>query len=158
MAVRAGLRVEGIREARAMIGAVGDRARRPEPPLRSVATHRDLYASEQRLFRMNGGGRWRRPSGAWVAEKRRRGLDTRTLRATGNLEGFVTSSAAMTFRAFNGTLSWGIPRGRSDVYYAHTLARDRRGRRGWRMVVIDTDARNRISIRVERYIADDVIA
>lgn len=148
--------VEGIREARARIDATGTRAQRPEPALRSTGTLSDLLASERRTFAVSGPG-WRRLTPAWVAEKHRRGLDPRILRATGSLERALTTAAGargITFRAYNGTLYWGIPRGRSYLYYAQPLARTRAGRRGRRMVKIDREATGHIALRVQRYIAD----
>lgn len=151
MAIRASFKVDGIRETRKRIDSVGQRARRPEPALRSGFTKRDVTASERRRFSHNRG--WRRLQPSWVQEKRRRGLDPRILRATGQLERALTTGNGMTFRAYNGVLFWGIPRGRSDLFYAQALAKGTNGKRGRRMVVIDKDAKGRISRRVESYIA-----
>jgi hypothetical protein len=149
--MRSRLRVEGLKEAVQRIDVVGDRGRRPEPALRANRTLQDLTASERRRFDSQRG--WKRDTPAWIREKRRRGLDSRTLRATGRLERSLTSGAGLTFKAFNGTLSWGIPRGRSDLYYAQALAKGTSSTPARRMVVIDKTAKDRISIRVERYVA-----
>lgn len=155
MAIRSSLRVENLRAAHQRLDTMGDRARRPEPALRSRETLRDLTGSEKRRFATNRG--WRRLSPAWVEEKRRAGLDTRILRATGKLEQALTSGTGLTFRAYNGSLFWGIPRGRSDLYYAQVLAKGTSSMPARRMVLIDKKARQRIAIRVERYVADAVI-
>jgi hypothetical protein len=146
--------VEGVREARERVGRVGSRARRPEPALRADGTRRDILAGERRAFETEGasaGRRWRRLTPGWAAEKRRRGLDPRVLRATGRLRAAATSGGGMTFRVYNGQLWWGIPRGRSDLSYAMPLARGRRGRK---MIVIDRVATDRIAMRIGRYVAE----
>lgn len=159
MAIRATLRVDGIKEARLRTDLVGLRARRPEPALRATETLDDLTAGERRRFDSTRG--WRRNTPAWTREKRRRGLDPRVARATGRLERALTSPASargLTFRAFNGTLYWGIPQGRSDLFYAQAIAKNRGGRRGIKTVVIDMETRRRIAVRLERYIAEDTIS
>jgi len=152
--MRSSLRVENLKAAQLRLDAVGTRAQRPEPALRAPGTLRDLVASEKRRFTSTIG--WRRLTPKWVKEKRRLGLDPRILRATGKLEGALTggSAAGLTFRAWGGSLFWGIPRGRSDLYYAQSLAKNRPGRRGRKMVVIDKQAKTNIAIRVERYVQD----
>jgi hypothetical protein len=149
--MRSRLRVDGLQEAVRRVDVVGDRGRRPEPALRAHQTLQDLTASERRRFDSQRG--WKRLTPDWVREKRRRGLDPRILRATGRLERSLTSGAGITFKAFNGTLSWGIPRGRSDLYYAQALAKGTSSTPARRMVVIDRTAKDRIAIRVERYVA-----
>lgn len=155
MPINGRLRVEGLKAAIDRIDLVGQRARAPEPALRARQTLHDLTASEQRKFARGG---WRRDTPGWIAEKRRRGLDTRTLRMTGRLERALESGAGLTFSAYNSTLTWGIPRGRSDLYYAQALAKGTSTHPARRMVVIDRIARDRIAVRVERYIADGLIA
>lgn len=154
--MRSRLRVDGLQEAVRRIDVVGERGRRPEPALRAQQTRRDLTASEQRRFASSRG--WKRLTPGWVSEKRRRGLDPRILRATGRLERSLTSGTGITFKAFNGTLTWGIPRGRSDLYYAQALAKGTTSMPARRMVVIDRAARDRIAIRVERYVAYGEVA
>lgn len=157
--MRSNLRVEGIREARARTDEVGQRGRRPEPALRASATLLDLQQSERRKFQRGG---WRRASPAWIREKRRRGLDARTLRATGRLESaLINATHGVKATVFNGQLTWGIRAGQSDLYYAQALSK------GWtsssgrvpprRMVVIDKTAKDRTSMRVQRYIADGTV-
>lgn len=155
MAIRARLAVEGLKEAVHRVDEVGDRARRPEPALRHRDTLLDLQMSERRKFARGG---WRRIKPEWAAEKRRRGLDPRTLRATGRLESaLVNATHGVRATVYNAELRWGIRAGRSELYYAQALAK------GWtsstgqvparRMVVIDQTARGRIAERVERFIA-----
>lgn len=149
---RARLQVEGLREARERLDEVGDRARRPEPALRAPATKRDIQEGQRRRFSHARG--WRRISPEWAAEKRRRGLDPRIMRATGALESVLTNApvGAVQFSAYNAELRWGLPY-RSSVYYAAVQAK-----RGRRAVVIDKVARRAISERVQRYVAEGVIA
>lgn len=147
--MRARLQVDGLKAAQKRIDETGARAKRPEPALRARDSLEDLTASEERRFQSTRG--WRRLTPGWVAEKRRRGLDPRILRATAKLYRALTSGRGLTFRAFAGTLYWGIPAGRSDLFYAQVQAKKRR------MVVIDKTARDRIAVRVERYIADGVV-
>ena len=150
--MRARLKVEGLQAAVHRIDVVGERARRPEPALRSRETLQDLTASEKRKFARGG---WRRDTPEWIAQKRRRGLDTRTLRATGRLERTLTTGAGgMRFSAYSSTLTWGIPAGRSDLYYAQVLAKGTSSMPARRMVVIDKIAKGLIAERVGRYISD----
>lgn len=155
--MRGRLRVEGLKEARAFVDDVGLRAQRPEPVMRSDSVKADILAGERRRFERGTG--WARDTPKWIAEKRRRGLDERTLRATGRLERALTTGAdpAITFQAFNSELRWGIRGGRSDLYYAAPLARGTTEHRGRRMVVIDQVARSRIAGRIEHYIATGII-
>lgn len=129
---------------------VGDRARRPEPALRADATKLDLQESERRRFSHRRG--WKRTTDDWAREKRRRGLDPRVMRATGQLESILTNapSGEIRFDAFNGVLRWGLP-WRSTAYYAAAQAKQ-----GRRSVVIDKTARASISDRVSRFIATGV--
>lgn len=152
MAIRARLRIEGLAEAMERTDAVGQRARAPEPALRSPGTLRDLQDSERRKFQR---GRWPRVTPKWAAEKRRRGLDPRPMRATGLLESALTNAThGVRRQAFNRTLVWGIRPGRSDIYYAQALAKGvGNPPKPRRMVVIDKVARERIAARVQRFIA-----
>lgn len=158
--MRARLKVDGLAEAVRRVDDVGDRARRPEAPLRAPATLQDLQESERRKFARGG---WRRDSPAWIKRKRLSRLDPRTLRATGLLESALANAThGVKATVYNGVLTWGIRAGRSDIYYAQALAT------GWttssgrvparRMVVIDTKAKDRIAARVERYVAYGEVA
>ncbi|HEY3021808.1 MAG TPA: hypothetical protein VGJ32_16535 [Solirubrobacteraceae bacterium] len=155
MAMRARLRVDGLEEAAARLDDVGDRARRPEPALRAPGTLEDLQRSERRKFARGG---WRKASPEWVDRKRRAGLDTRTLRATGRLESALTNAThGVRATVFNAELKWGIRAGRSEIYYAQPLAAGASGMPPRRMVVIDKIARGNVAERVERFIADGTL-
>jgi len=144
--MRATLKIEGIREARHRVDEVGDRARRPEPALRSPEVLRALQMSERRKFTT---GRFKRDTAAWVARKRREGLSQRTMEATGRLRSALENATAPVRRTvFNSQLTWGIRGGRSDLYYAVVQAG-----RGRRAVVIDRPARAEIAERVETFLA-----
>jgi hypothetical protein len=141
------IRVEGLKDAREMVGDVGDRARRPEVALRSGAVLDALHASERRRFSQP----WRPGiTRAWAARKRREGLDPRVMRATGALERTLETGRppAVTFRAWNGTLRWGLP-ARSPVWYAAVQAK-----RGRKAVVIDKQAKADIGGRVLVWIVE----
>ncbi len=158
--MRARLEVSGLRANVERLDDLGDRARMPEPVLRSAETERILMAGERRKFQRGG---WQRDTPAWIKRKRREGLSPRTLVATGRLERALTSLGAeghndIVHRAWNGTLIWGIRQGRSDLYYAQPLAKGVRGRRPSRMVVIDSTTRSEIAANVERYIVDGAMA
>ena len=145
--MRTTLRITGIREARDRIDDVGDRARRPEPALRAPSTKLDLQKSELRRFTRY---RFRPASPEWVARKRREGLSTRTMIATGRLSSALINAegGSVRFTVFNGVLTWGLRAGRSDTYYAQIQAQ-----RGRRVVVIDRIARQNIAQRVESFLA-----
>ncbi len=146
MARRSVVRVTGVGEARRMVGEVGDRARRPEPVLRSDAVLAELHASEERRFAR----RWKPATREWVARKAREGLDPRGMRATGALHRALTHAQGPPLvrrSAWNGVLTWGIGY-RSPVWYAAVQAK-----RGRNPVVIDTPARAEIIQLVTRYIA-----
>lgn len=149
---RARLQVEGLREAAQRVDAVGERARRPEPALRADATKRDLQEGERRRFSHARG--WRRITPEWAAEKRRRGLDPRIMRATGRLESILTNApvGSVRFDAYNGELRWGLV-WRSSAYYAAAQAK-----RGRRSVVVDKVARQAVAERVRRYIAEGAVS
>jgi hypothetical protein len=150
--MRARLAIEGLKDAVGRVDLVGERARRPEPALRAPQTQLDLQMSERRKFAR---GRWRRDTPEWIKEKRRRGLDTRTLRATGRLESALTNAThGVKVTVFNGELRWGIHAGRSDIYYAQPLAKGHGHTPPRRMVVIDRTAREDIALRVALYILD----
>ena len=147
MAIRMRLTVEGAREARARVDDVGDRARAPEPALRSAGTLTELKLSERRRFSQARG--WRRISPEWVARKRRSGLDPRVMRASGRLESALTNATGgVRATVWNGQLTWGI-RTQPMVRYASAQAA-----RGRRTVVIDRPATEGIAGRVQRFIAD----
>jgi hypothetical protein len=154
--VRGTIRIEppgAVREVRARLDAIGSRARRPEPALRSRGTLADLHAAERRKF-----GRRISPSAGpdWVREKRQRGMDARTLRATGKLERALTGSlGGAKLSAYNGELKWSLGGSRNQYYYAAALAARHRT---WRVVVIDKPARVAIGDRVLRYIVDGSVS
>lgn len=151
------LRVDGLKEAVKRTDEIGERAKFPEPALKAEGTKHDLEASERRLFESQRG--WRRDSPKWAQEKRKRGLDSRVMHATGRLSKALESgTGGVVFRAKGGTLWWGIPGGRTDVFYAAPLARGvghKKVKR--RSVVLDTEARGRIAVRIERYVADGIV-
>lgn len=147
---RAMLRIEGLKEARKRVDEVGDRARMPEKPLRAPETLMDLQMSERRRF---GTYRWKAVTKDWRDRKRREGLPARTMEASGRLKSALTNAVTPVRRTvFNGTLTWGIRGGRSDLYYAQVQAG-----RGRRAVVIDRIARASIAQRVESFLAHGFI-
>lgn len=98
--------------------------------------------------------RFRPATRDWVARKRREGLSTRTMIASGRLSSALINGEAGTvrFTVFNGILTWGLRTGRSDTYYAQVQAG-----RGRRVVVIDRVARKRIAERVESFLASGFV-
>lgn len=152
--MRGSLKLDGMTAAIQRVDDVGDRARAPEPALRAAGTRRDLQESEKRRFSHRRG--WARLTPRWAAEKRRRGLDPRVLRATGRLYSALVNavrSDGVRHDVFNRELRWGIRRGRSNVYYAQALAKGWGETKPRRMVVIDKPARASIAGRVEKFIA-----
>lgn len=152
---RARFQVEGLKEAVERVDDVGERARQPEPALRSDVVLGYLMAGEGRKFRRGG---WQKDTPAWVARKRARGWQTRTLVKTGRLEDALVRLGPkghndILFRAWNGELTWGIRPGRSDLYYSQALAKGVRGRRPSRMVLIDKETKQLIAAHVQKYIA-----
>lgn len=149
--MRSTLKITGIKEARARVDDVGDRARAPEPALRAPQTRLDLQMSERRRFTRY---RFRPATKAWVARKRREGLSTRTMIASGRLSSALINAeaGAVRFTVYNGVLTWGLRAGRSDTYYAQVQAA-----RGRRVVVIDRIARASIAQRVEGFLAHGFI-
>lgn len=140
------LRIDGLPEARKRIDDVGERARRPEPFLRSDKVLLALQMSERRKFTT---GRFKRDTKAWVERKRREGLSTRTMQATGRLRAALENATPPVRRTvFNSQLTWGIRGGRTDLYYARVQAQ-----RGRRAVVIDKIARAEITDRGQDFIA-----
>lgn len=153
MPIRRSLQVEGLKEARTMIGEVGDRARRPEPALRDKETLFDLQEGERRLFASGKG--LRADSPAWKKRKRELGLSPQKMVATGRLKSALenaNASEGVRATVFNGVLTWGIRRGQSNVYYAQPQAKQ-----GRRVVVIDKPSRESIAERVERFVAYGVL-
>lgn len=155
--MRARLKVEGVSEHVVELGRIGDRARRPEPALRARQTREDLQDASRKRFRRG----LRRASRAWILEKQRRGLSTRTMHATGAAMLALTNNSgpargAVTFNAFNAELRWGVKRGRSDLFYiqvhagGYTTKKGRQAPR--RVVVIDKPARESIAERVVTYV------
>lgn len=145
---RSSLQITGLREAIHRVDEVGDRARRPEPALRAPGTRRALQEAERRRFSRY---RFRPVTKAWLARKRREGLSTRTMQATGRLASALINanrSEGVRHTVYNNELTWGIVSGRSPVYYAKPLADA-----GRKAVVIDRVARIDIADRVEHFIA-----
>lgn len=152
--LRARLAVEGLKEATTRLDEIGDRARHPQPALRHHNTLQDLQESERRKFSRGG---WRKDTPRWIAQKRRAGLDARTLRATGKLESaLVNATHGVKATVLGPDLRWGIHPGRSDIYYAQALAAGYAHVPARPMVVIDKVARERIAQRVQNFIADGV--
>jgi hypothetical protein len=152
------LQVDGLRETMTRLDAMGERARRPEPALRARGTQTDLEQSEKRRFDKQKG--WAKLSKRWVREKRRRGLKSGTLRATGRLERALTNtvkSLGVRLNVFNSVLEFGVRRGRSDIYYAQPLATGTSRMKPRQMVVIDEIAQIGISERVRLYIVDNAL-
>jgi hypothetical protein len=149
--VRSSLRVTGLREAVHRVDEVGERARRPEPALRAPGTRMDLQESERRRF---NGYRFPADTKAWVARKRREGLDPRTMHASNRLSSALENAdeGSVRFTVYNATLTWGLRTGRSNTYYAQIQAA-----RGRRVVVIDRPARVSITERVESFFAHGFI-
>jgi hypothetical protein len=145
--MRSSLRITGLREARDRVDDVGDRARRPEPVLRSSQVRLTLQESARRRFTRY---RFKPASPEWVARKRREGLDPRTMRATNRLSSALINAESGTVRltVFNGVLTWGLRTGATPTYYAVVQAK-----RGRRAVVIDRPARKEITERVEGFVA-----
>lgn len=140
------LQVFGLKEAIARVDEVGERARRPEPALRSPRVLFALQESERRKFAT---GRFRRDSKAWVDRKRKLGLSTRTMVASGRLKAALENATPPVRRTvFNSMMTWGIPNGRSDLYYASIQAHQ-----GRRAVVVDPIARESIAGTVQEFLA-----
>jgi len=152
---RARFQVEGLKEAVQRVDDVGERARQPEPALRSDTVLAALMSGEGRKFQRGG---WPKDTRAWIDRKRRKGWPNRTLVATGRLENALVKLGPkghndILFRAWNGELTWGIRQGRSDLYYSQALAKGVRGRRPSRMVLIDKQTKAEISAHVQKYVA-----
>lgn len=147
MARRISIRVTGLRAAQTMIGDVGNRARAPEPALRTDRVMSILHMAEHRRFGQRFSPRATR---AWAARKRREGLDPRMMRATGALERTLTRGRPpdVAFKAYNSVLSWGL-KWRSPVWYAAVHQK----RPGRRVVVIDKRAAGQITDIVTAYVA-----
>jgi hypothetical protein len=150
--MRSSLEITGLREAVHRVDSVGERARRPEPALRSAETRRDLQESARRRFTVY---RFKRDSPAWVRRKRREGLDTRTMHASNRLSSALENAemGAVRLTVFNSTLTWGLRQGATATYYAQIQAR-----RGRRSVTIDRFARREIADRVQNFIANGFIS
>lgn len=140
------LQVIGLKEAIHRVDEVGERARRPEPALRSPEVLFALQESERRKFAT---GRFPPDTKAWIDRKRREGLSTRTMVASGRAKAALENATPpMRRTVFNSMLTWGIPPGRSDLYYLQVQAA-----RGRRAVVIDRPAREAVAGRVQHFIA-----
>lgn len=140
------LQVTGLREAIHRVDEVGERARRPEPALRSPEVLFELQEAERRKFAT---GRFKPDTKAWIDRKRREGLSTRTMVASGRAKAALENAMPPVRRTvFNSMITWGIPPGRSDLYYLSVQAH-----RGRRAVVIDRPAREGVANRVQNFIA-----
>lgn len=149
--MRARLDIEYLREAQDRIDAVGERARSPEPALRSDAMLGALRANERRLFAST---KWTKNTAKWDARKRKRGLSPKRMQASGLLRLILEAGGrnVVRFSAYNGTLIYGLYGGRTAVFYARILAdRDRRRR----PVRLDKVFRLKASDIVSRYVALD---
>lgn len=145
---RGTLTVEGLPEAIHRIDEVGHRARNPEPALRSPATRLALQESERRRFSKY---RFRPDTKEWVARKRREGLSTRTMQASGRLKSALESAnygEGVRHNVFRSTMTWGIRAGASGIYYGAIQAKRKRN-----PVAIDRIARIDIAERVQHFIA-----
>lgn len=148
--MRATLKIEGLKEARGRADALGRRAQRPEPALRSPEVLRALQAGERRKFLT---GRFKRASPDWVERKRREGLSPRTMQASGRLRNALEHATPPVRRTvYNSQLTWGVPRGGS-LYYAAIQAQ-----RGRKAVVIDRPARVKIAERIESFLAHGFVS
>lgn len=144
--MRQNLTVTGLREAVKRVDDVGERAARPEPALRSPAVLLALQMGERRKFLT---GRFKPASPEWVARKRREGLSPRSMQASGRLRAALENATPPVRRTvFNSQLTWGIPGGRGDLYYAVVQAN-----RGRKAVVLDKPTRVVINDRVEHFLA-----
>lgn len=115
------LRTQGLAEAAVTLAKPGERAADMKPALEASVLH--WQRSEQRRFRRG----WKQ-SPEWAREKRRRGLDGRSMRATGQAEAALTNanrSAGVLARATRTSLVVGVVPGRSDIYYIRALAQTR---------------------------------
>lgn len=140
------IQVIGLKEAMARVDEVGERARRPEPALRSPRVLFSLQESERRKFST---GRFRPDTRGWVERKRRMGLSTKTMVATGRLrDALVNATLPVRRTVFNQSMTWGIPGGRTDLYYAAVQRR-----KGRDAVVIDKLAREQIAGTVQEFLA-----
>lgn len=147
--MRVTVRIDGIEDTRRRLDDVGLRAQRPEPVLRSPRVRRELTDSERRLFASN---RFSRNTARWDRAKRRRGLSPKRMQASGRLRLLLTSPISgnnVEFKAYNGTLTWGIIGGRSSIYYGAIWAKRDPKRR---VVKVDMVARGNIRGHVVRYI------
>lgn len=146
--------VDGIVEARKRLDGVGERARRPEPALRSDAMRRAFNANEERVF---AGNRFPRNTRKWDARKRRKGLSSKRMQASGLLRRILTTAAyrqSVHWHAFNGVLTAGLKDGPHVAHYASALVKRDRKRR---VVKATRRFRPDAAAIVERYVAHEVI-
>lgn len=145
---RGSLLIEGLPEAIRRVDEVGHRARFPEPALRSPGTLMALQESERRRFSKY---RFKADTRAWVARKRREGLSTKTMQASGRLKSALENAnmgEGVRMTVFKSFLTWGIRAGSTDLYYAGIQAK-----RGRKAVAIDSLARIDIAERVQHFIS-----
>ena len=137
---------EGLGEAVRGLERAGARAEDLHVPLRaSVAYWKE---SERRRFSTSRG--WKPNSRRWAAEKRRRGLDPRTLRATGRAERTLTTAnegAGALVRISAASMTVGIKPGRSQIYYLRHLAK-----KGYQTVTFDAKAQENVGRAIVTYV------
>jgi hypothetical protein len=155
--IRARLSVEGFALASRELSVKGERARRVDVVLGSHRVRREFEEASQRRFK-RGLPRAKR---GWTIEKQRRGLDSRSMRATGAAEAALTRGAGplgreVIFEANRGVVRFGVHRGRTGLYYLNALARGyptTHGRvRPRRVVFIDKLVRENVTAYVLRYV------
>ncbi len=155
--IRGRLTVDGFKEITSDLGEEGTRARRPEAALRSSGMRREFEHAVGRRYSR----RLTRNTTGWTIEKAKRGLDTRAMRATGDAEAALTRgtgplASEVVFKADRSSISFGVRRGRSGLYYMNALARgyptSHGRRRATRVVVIDKLLRENAATIVLRYV------
>ena len=143
------IRDEGLSDAVKLVAGPGQRSIDLSIPLQRSIPH--WQDSERRRFTTTRG--LRRDTDKWIQEKRRRGLDPRTMRATGMTERALTTanrSKGVIARATRTTLVVGIRPGRSDLYAARIQAK-----RGRNVVRFDKLAKQATSQTVLSFILSE---
>jgi hypothetical protein len=141
------IKTEGFRQARQRLDSVGDRGRNLRPAFEVSITY--WQQSERRRFASARG--WRKVSRNWTEAKRRRGLDARAMRASGQLERALVNvdrSKGVVARATEDALFVGVQPGASDIHYARYQAKQ-----GRQPVRFDTQARKDTSETVMEYVS-----
>jgi hypothetical protein len=143
------IKTEGLAESVKDVSVLGDRARNLQPALEVAVFHWQM--SERRRFSTTRG--WKKDTAAWVKQKRSKGLDPRTMRATGSLEAaLVNAGRGTVHKATNATLTVGIARGRGDIYYGAILAKKTRGIGGGNPVAFDRKAKEATAVTVLHFV------